>query len=137
MSSSPAKEPRSEQPDGGERGVLASLPSTRPQRPSARRTAARRTARTRAEQSPGTGAKRAARARSAPSGRPAPKRHRPPVPSQGFETEGVIEPGVPVEPPSGPELAASVVELLGEFAQAGLSTGGRLLRDAFARLPGL
>ena len=61
----------------------------------------------------------------------------PPVPPQGFETEGEIEPGTPVNPPSRPELAASVAELLGELAQSGLSTGGRLLRDALGRLPGV
>jgi hypothetical protein len=58
------------------------------------------------------------------------------VPPQGFETEEQIEPGRPVQPPSGPELAASVAELFGELAQAGLSTGGRLVKDALRRLAG-
>jgi hypothetical protein len=42
-----------------------------------------------------------------------------------------------VDPPSRPELAASVAELLGELAQNGLATGGRLLKDALGRLPGI
>jgi len=58
------------------------------------------------------------------------------VPPQGFEAEEQIEPGRSVQPPSGPELAASVVELLGELAQTGLSAGGRLLKDALGRLSG-
>ncbi|MFI5004324.1 MAG: hypothetical protein ACHQE6_04850 [Solirubrobacterales bacterium] len=60
----------------------------------------------------------------------------PPVPPQGFEAEETIEPGRAVAPPRGPELAVSVAELLGELAQAGLATGGRLLSDALKRLPG-
>ena len=58
------------------------------------------------------------------------------MPPQGFEAEETIEPGRPVQPPSGPELVASVAELLGELAQTGLATGGRLLSDALKRLPG-
>ncbi|HEY7831702.1 MAG TPA: hypothetical protein VIC06_14160 [Solirubrobacteraceae bacterium] len=40
----------------------------------------------------------------------------------------------PVQPPGGAELAASVVELIGELAQTGLTSGGRLLKDALSRL---
>ena len=48
----------------------------------------------------------------------------------------MLEPGRPVQPPSGAELASSLVELVGELAQAGLSAGGRALKDAFERLSG-
>jgi hypothetical protein len=41
-----------------------------------------------------------------------------------------------VQPPSGSELAASVVQLVGELAEAGLSAGGRALKDALTRLTG-
>jgi hypothetical protein len=58
------------------------------------------------------------------------------VPRQGFEAEEAIELGRSVQPPSGAELAASMVELVGELAQTGLSTGGRVLRDALTRLSG-
>jgi hypothetical protein len=58
------------------------------------------------------------------------------VPRQGFEAEEAIVPGRPVQPPSGAELATSVAELLGEIAQSGFATGGRLLRDALTRLSG-
>lgn len=104
--------PRSSDSDAANPGVLESLPSTRPQRPSARRAAARR--------SP-----------TSPS-----KPAEPPVPPQGFDAEEQIEPGRPVQPPSGSELAASVAELFGEAAQAGLSAGGRLVKDALRRLGG-
>ncbi|HXA55531.1 MAG TPA: hypothetical protein VNV37_11725 [Solirubrobacteraceae bacterium] len=58
------------------------------------------------------------------------------MPRQGFETEDAIEPGRPVQPPSGSELAAAVVELVGELAGAGLSAGGRALKDTLSRLTG-
>ncbi len=95
-------------------GVMSSLPKTRPQRPSARRATARRT----------------------PKKRPVVKAESPRAPRQGFEAESEIETGKAVAPPSGLELAASAVELLGELAQSGLRSGERLLRDALARRPG-
>ncbi len=58
------------------------------------------------------------------------------MPPQGFEAEEQIEPGRPVQPPSGTELAASVAELIGELAQAGVSAGERLVKDALRRLTG-
>ncbi len=149
-----------------EPGVLTSLPSTRPQRPSARRTAARQSAAVRAERAAAkpkravqTPPERTAKPRAKPkpptAPRPpsgAPSRRRasagaaprprsskpavPPVPRQGFEAEDAIELGRPVQPPSGSELAASMVELVGELAQTGLSAGGRALRDALTRLAG-
>jgi hypothetical protein len=56
------------------------------------------------------------------------------VPLQGFESEMDRASG-PVEPPGGTELVATAVEIIGEIARAGLSTGERLVRDALARLP--
>jgi hypothetical protein len=133
-----------------------SLPSTRPQRPSARRAAARHAAAAHPDAKGGSqsaatssggqaanGTAPASAAQNAPTGAKQAARRRastvaePPVPRQGFESESEIEPGVPVQPPSPPELAASVAELLGELAQSGLATGGRLLRDALGRLPGV
>jgi hypothetical protein len=142
-----------------ERGVLSSLPSARPQRPSARRAAARRAKADTAKAGPERAAKagsgsgrgrsgdagRKARARTARSGRiPAARAQTTPVtppqgsaiPRQGYEAESEIEPGVPVVPPSGPDLAVAVAELVGDLAQAGLTRGGRLLKDALGRLPG-
>jgi hypothetical protein len=119
-------------------GVLASLPRTRPQRASARR-----------------GAARAARARKAPAGSRSPagkaptkqtrakqvraKRVRPSeptiasVPMQGYEAEESLS--RPIQPPGGAELVVSVAELAGELARAGVSTGARLLKDLFSRVP--
>jgi hypothetical protein len=169
----------------GEPSVLASLPSTRPQRPSTRRAAARQETKARATRTAGNGAKptagraragqaakagaakaakagaaKAAKAGAAktakagagqsaksrakrttePSREPTTRHLRSdeqPAPPQGFDAEGGIETGAPVQPPSGVELAASVAELIGELAQSGLSSGGRLLKSALARLPGL
>jgi colicin import membrane protein len=176
-------------PPNGE-GVLAKLPRTRPQRASARRTAAREAASSngavKLEQAPS--AKRAARSRKAagagaPTGAsaPAPKpakaatkaaatrragiagrrgasaqtrtqaaakprtqsaakarrqsaseARRESVPRQGFECEGT---GGTVQPPGSAELVGSAVELVGDLAKAGLSTGERLLKDVLSRLP--
>jgi hypothetical protein len=99
-----------------EPGVMGSLPKTRPQRPSARRKTAQR--------------KPAERTRT-----PAKTKAEPPrAPRQGFEAESDVEPGKTVQPPGSAELAASVVELIGELAQSGLSSGGKLLKDALSRL---
>jgi hypothetical protein len=129
----------------GEQGILASLPHTRPQRPSARRAAARASAVKRASATSGKEAKpaqpkrprpkatRAGRAPKATSAKaPDPLR----APRQGFESESEPQPGKSVAPPSSAELAASVVELLGELAQSGLTSGGRMLRETLGRLPG-
>lgn len=117
--------------------MLSSLPSTRPQRPSARRAAARQSAAAKAERVPAK-SKRTTRPKPKPTAKPrvAPKPAEPPVPRQGFESEETIEMGHPVQPPSSSELAASMVELVGELAQTGLSAGGRVLRDALTRLAG-
>ncbi|HEY3830433.1 MAG TPA: hypothetical protein VGL57_14665 [Solirubrobacteraceae bacterium] len=121
--------------DPGERGILSNLPSTRPQRPSARRAAAKRAT-----------AKQPKRGETAKRPEPVPTKGRgsapkpppaPPVPPQGFETEDEIELGTPVHPPSRPEVAGALAELVGELAQTGIARGGRLLRDALGRLPGI
>lgn len=149
-------------------GVLANLPRTRPQRSSARRDAARRTASVKVEPTdiPARKPRRVASATAQPG--PAPtdkppltiptkteptpaperilakkrpskskvkaKRLQDAVPRQGFETEGDPVSG-PVQPPGGIDLLSSAAELAGELTKSGLSTGGRLLKDVFARLP--
>lgn len=135
-------------------GVMSSLPKTRPQRPSARRASARQAATTRSEAAddsapparstqPKTADKKRPTAKAEPPRAPrqGPKTTRrsvqantPRAPRQGFEAESEIQTGSPVAPPNGVELAASVVELLGELAQGGLKSGERLLRDALDRL---
>jgi hypothetical protein len=67
----------------------------------------------------------------------APKRrisNQDPAPRQGFECDGDAGSG-PVQPPGAAELVASAAEIVGELAKAGLSTGERLLKDVFSRLP--
>jgi hypothetical protein len=125
-------------------GVLAGLPRTRPQRPSARRDAARRA-------TPQTKAKPASKAKplrkqTTAKKQPAPAKKQPsrpkltakpaqdPAPRQGFETESDQLSG-PVQPPGGVDLLTSAAELAGELTKSGLSAGGRLLKDALARLP--
>jgi hypothetical protein len=145
-------------------GVLASLPSTRPQRPSARRAAARaRASRTSASATVGGVEGKAAgnlkpKPKSKAKAKPKPKRKpatRPkttapksrasrtsrrakveePVPKQGYETEPDFIAG-PVQPPGGTELVASAAELAGELAKSGVTTGARLIKDLLSRLPG-
>jgi hypothetical protein len=143
-------------------GVLANLPRTRPQRSSARRDAARRAApetkaKPKTKPTPSTVAKpplTAAKASSAPTRKAnsAPTRkattpkQRPaatratakalqdPAPRQGFETERDPISGS-VQPPGGVDLFTSAAELAGELTKSGISAGGRLLKDVFARLP--
>jgi hypothetical protein len=119
-----------------EPGVLSSLPSTRPQRPSARRAATRQSAAAHAERAAAKPKRKTPPARTAKPRPKPPKPAEPPVPRQGFEAEEAIEAGRSVQPPSGAELAASIVELVGELAQTGLSASGRVLRDALKRPAG-
>jgi hypothetical protein len=123
-------------------GVLAGLPSTRPQRLSARRVATRaRTPReTTARALPRKAAAGAARTAKKPQ--KAPKRTSPRAasereraPRQGFEAEPDSLDG-PVAPPGGAELVASAAELAGELAKTGVGAGARLVRDLLSRLPG-
>jgi hypothetical protein len=147
-------------PPEGE-GVLAKLPRTRPQRSSARRAAARGAAgangAVKVQKAPS--ADRAASSRARTGARSATTAGRPPkprtakspaegaarrpgatepgreaVPRQGFECEGESSSSA-VQPPGGTELLTSAVEIVGEVAKAGLSTGERLLKDLLSRLP--
>jgi hypothetical protein len=107
-------------------GVLAGLPRTRPQRASARRAAAR---------APSSHKAPAKTSRKAPTKQA--RANRPTVesvPVQGYEPEGDSL-SRPIQPPGGAELAASIAELVGELAKAGVNTGARLLKDFFSHLP--
>jgi hypothetical protein len=138
--------------------VLANLPSARPQRSSARRIAAREAAsgngaaprpapRSRSGSrettsaaargpkvgSSAPGKQRSRRAPATARARPTTQTHNT-APMQGYECEGDRANG-PVQPPGSSELAASAVELLGELAKAGFSTGERLFKDVLGRFP--
>lgn len=134
--------------------MLAELPSTRPQRASARREHARRRARSTevgpkpaAAKAPAAGAKKAsAKARPKPrasnSGPKAARRTGSraasalgPTPRQGYEADDDLT-GTSVSPPSGAEVLGSLAELAGELAQNGITAGGRLLKGALSRLSG-
>jgi len=124
-----------------EPGVLSNLPRTRPQRSSPRRAAARKAG---AAQSANGGAPAPTKARPkqkrrAPAGAPPRRRAAAAaageaVPRQGFESTEERLAG-PVSPPGGAELLAAAVEVVNELAKAGVSTGERVLRDVFSRLP--
>jgi hypothetical protein len=113
-------------------GILAGLPRTRPQRASARRTAARAAKPGKRAAKPGKGAAKPGKRplthanRSAPAGES--------VPMQGYEPEGDSQ-RRPIQPPGGAELVASIAELAGELAKAGVNTGGRVLKDFLSRMP--
>jgi len=92
-----------------------------------------------------SGAARAGGARASGSGARKPKAaaQRPPrradtvseaVPRQGFESDGERMSGS-VQPPGAADMLATAAEIVSELAKAGVSTGERLVRDAFARLP--
>ena len=53
---------------------------------------------------------------------------------QGYEPDGDSLTR-PIQPPGGAELVASLAELAGELAKAGVNTGGRVLKDVLSRLP--
>ena len=145
-------------PGGGEQGVFANLPRTRPQRDSPRRAAARnrssahdKTATTRKRDGSSTAASRrpskapreeskaAAAAEPAPPKRraPTPRAARPPqqaAPRQGFESESQSG-SRSLQPPGASDLVVSAAELVTELAKAGLSRGERLVRDLVSRRP--
>jgi hypothetical protein len=144
--------------------VLANLPRTRPQRASARRTAARdangrppadargakpatrkpRPAKatassTTAKPKRSAGASKPARPGAAKSRRQQPRKTgTPQAVSEPVPPQGFESEGTtasgPVPPPGGAELLATAAEIVSEVARASVSTGERLLRDALSRL---
>jgi len=128
-----------------EGGILAALPRARPQRASARRTAARTSAATKTGRTTKTKTARVAAVKKpvAPKkpvstrkrgAKPIAKPIEPPAPKQGYEPEEEVELGKTVNPPSGAELVESVADIIGELANSGVTAGGRLLKDAFSLL---
>jgi hypothetical protein len=103
--------------------VLARLPRTRPQRPSARRRPSGR-----AQKSP--------QAEPAAIAAPAPKRRAPATPKapRTAAPPPPSEPPAPVVPPSNGELLAGAVGAIGDIAAAGLAVGGRVLKGTLGRL---
>lgn len=133
------------EPSDGKRAgeVLSSLPSTRPQRRSARRSKpegsrARPSAAARpSSPRPAARKPRAKAAKQAAGGRPAAVR-------PSVATKRAREPGPrprsnaahkPPAQPEGLELVTTAVQAAGELAQLGLTVGVRALRGAVSRLP--
>jgi hypothetical protein len=143
-------------------GVLASLPSTRPQRIGGRRrgaakpaaakaTAKRKPAAAKPKAKRSSGAARSGGARSA-TGKAKAKARAVPITTAAAKkpkpvrsgASGLAEPAqksatkrAPAsrKPPSGTELVTTVVQAAGELAQVGLSIGGQVLKRAVERLP--
>lgn len=118
-------------------GVLASLPRTRPQRASARRSAARAASARKTPRKASAGSRKPAGKAPTKQARTKQARTSEPtvasVPVQGYEAEDSLS--RPIQPPGGAELVVSVAELAGELAKASVSTGARLLKDLFSRVP--
>lgn len=141
----------------GKASVLGSLPRTRPQRASPRRSASqpkRAGAKAPSSRRPQAGVETGAQA-SASKAKPAagktkrkaaakprtsaPKAPpslptRPAAPKQGYEPEEELQTAKTVHPPSAAELAESVADIFVELASAGVKSGGRLLKDALSPL---
>jgi len=131
-----------------DRGVIANLPRTRPQRASPRRAAARQAAPRRAR-STAPAARSANGPAAAATSKPpkpahprrrttsarAPRKSAPQAaPRQGFQSEAEAA-RTSIQPPGGGELLTAAVELVGELTKAGISRGERALKDIASRLP--
>ncbi|TML29556.1 MAG: hypothetical protein E6G30_03910 [Actinobacteria bacterium] len=121
---------------GGE--VLSGLPSTRPQRPSARRSRGAGKAPPAGGPAKGrsAGGGRAqatgGRAKAAGSRAKAPRAVRPSAATKAANKR----PGDrPAEPPQGVELVGTALQAAGELAQIGLTLGTKALAGAVRRLP--
>jgi hypothetical protein len=132
------------EPPGGE--VLSSLPSTRPQRRSARRaTGAKKAgggAKPRAaEAKPAAGAKPPARkgkpATARARAKPKAKGRRPAAvrPSAATKAAGTQPRQPPPQAPQGVELVGTAIQAAGELAQLGLQLGTRAVAGAVRRIP--
>ena len=134
----------------GERDVFGSLPNSRPQRRSARRSRDGTTAKA---ASPAA-TKKAAAAKPKPAKPKATPKPRatakakpagaagaaakasaataaPQIPAAGYATPRAQDDGVP----RGAHLVTTAVQAVGELAQIGLSAGGRAVKSALGRLP--
>ncbi|MGI8801999.1 MAG: hypothetical protein ACR2KV_07475 [Solirubrobacteraceae bacterium] len=110
-------------------GVLAGLPTTRPQRRSPKR--AGRPAGD--ETPPPTKPRPRAKPRSKPKPKPPAAGRTEAVATQGFEADNARG---AVEPPTRADLLGSVAEGAGELAHVGLAIGRHILRSVIGRLPG-
>jgi hypothetical protein len=138
-SSEPAAAARRPSANGASAGTATGAKLTRAAKP---RAAAKAKPKAKAKGTAARAATPKTTAAAAPKPRPrsAPKRTAPrraaieEVPRQGFEADGERASG-PVAPPGGAEFLATAAEVVSELAKAGLSTGERLVRDVFSRLP--
>jgi hypothetical protein len=137
----------------GERDLFGSLPHTRPQRRSAKRSRAGAkaaapvpatakaatakpksakptAARPKSKPKPRTAAK-AGSATARPAATPRAAAAPAQIPPAGYATPRTEDDGVP----SGADLVTTAVQAAGELAQIGLAAGGRALKSALERLP--
>jgi len=107
-----------------QKGVLATLPSTRPQRLGApRRPVAEAPHRAAAKHAPAR-PRRATKPRAVRSGSPDLQAHRSAEP-----------PPAPLGPPKGTELVTTAIRATGELAQMGFVVGGQVVKRTISRIP--
>jgi hypothetical protein len=134
--------------DRGRGDVLSSLPATRPQRASARRSAAARTGRAATPKDGGGGGpaggpapsagRRAARRPRAGAGPQGSGRRPTAVRPSAATRRARTEPAAgrdPARAPQGVELVETAVQAAGELAHIGFTLGTRALRGALSRIP--
>jgi hypothetical protein len=121
---------------GADSDVFAGLSRTRPQRPSARREQAKKSASKASGAAKKTSAAKAAPANKAQAGKPAPAKTRqppaaaiPPVPRSGYAT-----PNTPAAEDGG-DVVGAAVQAITELAQLGAGAGAGALRSLLGRLP--
>jgi hypothetical protein len=136
-------------PRADDSGVLASLPTTRPQRiggrrrttkPAAAATATKRAAATSPRRKPAAKKRAPAKPKAVPISTAAAKK---PTPvragARGLDATAqqaaAMRAPATRRAPSGTELVTTVVQAAGELAQVGLSIGGQVLKRAVERLP--
>jgi hypothetical protein len=135
--------PKPKRPRADEAGVLASLPTTRPNRlgrrnrgTAAPKLAAKTAAKAVAKAKPKARAKPKPKAVPAPTAIAGGQRPRPVrAGAKGLKTTKPAPRRTPEKAPSGTELVTTVVQAAGELAQVGLSIGGQVLKRAVERLP--
>jgi hypothetical protein len=149
MTDKSAKAKKPKKSATAQEGVLASLPSTRPER-LGRRSGASTSRATSAKAAPKRATAAAAKPAAAKPAKPKPKATRSTAASRAATAEKAQRrtsrpasppppppepPRKPAGPPKGPELVTTAIQAVGEVAHIGITVGGQVLKRAAKRLP--